>query len=73
MKKLKSLLTITRYFLYSLLFCLFCALSANAGYCQELSAAAVQETKTDILIPVSQWNELKQELTARENEVNEPP
>lgn len=73
MRKLKSFLTTTRYSLYALLFCLSCALSVNAGYCQELSAvpAAVQETKTDILIPVSQWSALKQELKAREIELNE--
>lgn len=70
MKKLKSLLTAIRYSLYSLLFCLSCALLANAGYCQELSAAAAPETKTDILIPVSQWSALKQELKAREIELN---
>lgn len=70
MKKSKILLMTIKYSLYSLLFCLSCALSVNAGYCQELSAAAVQETKTDILIPVSQWNALKQELKSRETELN---
>ncbi len=68
--KSKNLLTTIRYSLYSLLVCLSCALLANAGYCQELSAEPAAETKTDILIPVSQWNELKQELKARETELN---
>lgn len=69
MRNLKSLLKTIRYSLYSLLLCLFCALSVNVGYCQELSAAP--EMKMDILIPVTQWNALKQELKARETELNE--
>ena len=63
--RLKSFAGITKRFVLSLVFCLCCALFASAGYCMEPS-----EATSDILIPAAQWNALKQELTARETELN---